>query len=156
MRPTLDQRFWSKVNKRGPRSKLGTRCWLWAAYVRPDGYGTIEVKTDSGFRPRLAHVVGFELHHGLPVAPGKQLDHLCRVRHCVRPDHLEEVTGAINTRRGETGQERGRQQKTKTHCPRGHKYEGGNLYVNPKGYRICRECMKGHRRKYRATVVVEP
>lgn len=53
---------------------------------------------DTG-RDRPAHIVFYERAHG-PVPAGLQLDHICRNRRCVNPDHLEPVTQAINVQRG--------------------------------------------------------
>ena len=105
-------------------------CWLWTGHVTPKGYGGIGVEG----RMRLAHSVAYEVWVG-PVPPGLQLDHLCRVRHCCNPEHLEPVTPWENLRRGNTFM-------NKTHCPSGHAYEGANLYVDPGGGRRCRACKR--------------
>lgn len=70
-------------------------CWLWTAAKNNGGYGMFTFTT--GWR-RSAHRVSYETFVG-PIPDGLQLDHLCRVRHCVNPDHLEPVTAAENTRR---------------------------------------------------------
>jgi hypothetical protein len=70
-----------------------TPCWIWTGSLTPKGYGQM-----SG--GRRAHKVFFERECG-PVPEGLQLDHLCHQRACVRPDHQEPVTGAINVRRGD-------------------------------------------------------
>ena len=71
-------------------------CWLWTASLR-DGYGQIRV----GKSVRSAHLVMYELVVGA-VPEGLDLDHLCRVRSCVNPRHLEPVTRRENLMRGET------------------------------------------------------
>ena len=68
----------------------GIGCWMWTASTR-DGYGQIR----SGTSVRGAHLVMYEQLVG-QVAPGKELDHLCRRRACVNPDHLEPVTRRQN------------------------------------------------------------
>lgn len=73
-----------------------TGCWNWQRHIGKHGYGTIYYKGHSG---RLAHRIYFELKHG-PIPVGKFLDHLCRNRACVNPDHLEVVTQTTNVRRG--------------------------------------------------------
>lgn len=87
---TLEERFWSKVDKSG-------ECWLWTASTK-DGYGTIYVLGKMEF----AHRVSYELNVG-PIPEGLQIDHVqergCSSRACVRPDHLEPVTGSENVRR---------------------------------------------------------
>jgi hypothetical protein len=71
-------------------------CWLWQGNIHPDkGYGIMR----RGGLTRRAHRFFYETLVG-PVPDGLELDHLCRVRHCVNPDHLEPVTHAENLRRG--------------------------------------------------------
>lgn len=75
-------------------------CWLWRGSHGPasNGYGRIGVGTQRQRRSRLAHRVSYELLVG-PIPDGLVLDHLCGVRHCVNPDHLEPVTQKENVRR---------------------------------------------------------
>jgi hypothetical protein len=96
------------------------------------GYG--RVYRDG--RTVSSHRASYELVRG-PVPAGLQLDHLCRNPPCVNPAHLEPVTSRENTMRGDTIPARN---AAKTHCQRGHPYEGDNLYVTPQGGRQCREC----------------
>lgn len=73
-----------------------TPCHVWKRSIDGNGYGRV------GSRPgqsTFAHVVAWESING-PVPNGLQLDHLCRVRSCVNPEHLEPVTGIENLRRG--------------------------------------------------------
>jgi hypothetical protein len=92
----------------------------------------------------LAHRVSYEIYKGA-IPDGMQVDHLCRVRSCVNPDHLEAVPQATNLERGEgfVGQN-----VRKTHCPRGHQYD--STYTRPSGKteRICTTCRRErHQRK---------
>ncbi len=73
------------------------------------------------------------------IQPGMQLDHLCRNRQCVNPEHLEEVTASENTRRQDHAGRR------KTECPRGHPYDDGNTRINSQGKRVCRACDKARK-----------
>jgi len=75
-----------------------TPCWIWQRYLQPDGYGRCVVNDDRGRRSTGAHVMTWERKNG-PVPEGLELDHLCRVRNCVNPDHLEPVTRTVNQRR---------------------------------------------------------
>ena len=74
---------------------------------------------------------------------GLELDHLCRVRSCVNPEHLEPVTHKVNMQRGP----RLMREMTKTHCLRGHERTPENTYQQPGGWKACRAC---HRLKVRA------
>ena len=116
-------------------------CWLWLACLDQQGYGRFRFKNKFGIkRSYPAYRAAFELYRG-GIPSGLELDHLCRVRCCVNPWHLEPVTHTENIKRGKWGFGRGQQQKNKTHCPKGHPYSGENLYVY-KGERYCRECRR--------------
>jgi len=134
------ERYWEKVNKNGPvperRPDLGP-CWLWTAGLNGNGYGQFhdaKPPTES----TLAHRRSYTRLVG-PVPEGLELDHLCRVRHCVNPSHLEPVTGRTNKLRGNGY---GARAARKTHCPQGHRLAGANLreYGLKRGFRLCRLC----------------
>ncbi len=78
-----------------------TGCWLWTASIDEGGYGFLHVgtKREGTARMARAHRVAFELLRGA-VPEGLVLDHTCRVRSCVNPQHLEPVSFADNIRRG--------------------------------------------------------
>jgi hypothetical protein len=81
------------------------------------------------------------------------VDHLCSVRHCVNPAHLEPVTQKVNVRRGkkgDKGKKTGAMQKAKTHCPAGHEYDEENTYTSKKGCRHCKQCRRDRRAAQRA------
>ena len=142
-------RFWTKVDRNGPipehRPALG-RCWVWiASTVR--GYGQFGVMVAVGEQAMVkAHVWAWVQENG-PVPNGLQLDHLCRVRRCVRPSHLEVVSCAENIRRG-VGV--AAINAAKTHCSRGHPYDSANSYVNAANYRKCRRCNMERAAEFRA------
>ena len=127
----LPERFWSKC---APDPSTG--CWIWSAAKSADGYGRFSF--DGG---QLAHRFSFLLANGA-VPGGRELDHLCRTRHCVNPAHLEAVTKLVNVRRGVSGAVAIERAKTITHCPSGHPYSGSNLLLRRNGYRLCRECKR--------------
>lgn len=128
------------LNKVIPEPNSG--CWLWTGALTPNGYAVIQMaKAGSGSsRNRGAHRVSFELHVGA-IPQGFDLDHLCRVRCCVNPAHLEPVTRKENLLRGVgVGEGRGKAQAARTHCPHGHPYDEANTKRRKRGGRDCREC----------------
>ncbi len=118
-------RFLSYVNKT-------STCWLWTGALGAGGYG----KFTSRKVTHLAHRFLYE-KIVCKVPSGLQLDHLCRVRNCCNPDHLEPVTPRINTLRGMTLQA---ENAAKTNCPYGHEFTEENTYVDTRGSRRCRTC----------------
>jgi hypothetical protein len=130
-RRPMPDRFWSKVDRRGPDD-----CWPWTAALTGDGYGRI--RGTSGQRI-MAHRLAYELSVG-PIPDGLTIDHLCRVRACCNPAHLEPVTNRENIRRGEG---LAVLNAAKTHCPQGHPYDEANTqWVG--GMRKCRICNRAY------------
>lgn len=140
----LAERFWKYVDKT-------ETCWLWTGRVNNHGYGVTSVKT----RPVQAHRAAYELSVG-PIPDGLEIDHLCRVRRCVNPEHLEAVTASENVRRSDHTKSAASIRAHwlgKTHCPNGHPYDEENTYRRPDGGRDCRTCQKrrsaeNHRRRH--------
>lgn len=131
--------FWRRVDKNGDGG-----CWLWTGAKTSNGYGYLN--TDGG--RRLAHRFSYESLVG-PIPAGLQLDHLCRVRHCVNPTHLEPVTQRENVLRGEG---LSAANARKTHCSRGHEYTPENTYIYAEGRRHCRPCALANARARRAAL----
>ena len=120
-----EKRFWPKV------VALPNGCWAWTAGLTSDGYGTFYVDGTM----ESAHVWAYETLVG-PVPSGLELDHLCRVRSCVNPCHLEPVTTAVNQQRGRAARPQ------HTHCRRGHPLTAENVKPHKDGRRTCRICQR--------------
>lgn len=124
--------------------KFSWSCWEWTGGQNGKGYGQFRTPTKSSAK---AHRVAYEYFVG-PIEDGMVLDHLCRNRCCVRPDHLEPVTSAENTRRGMSGKY-DRSHLRPVECIRGHAFEGENLIISKDGSYRCRECKNMRAREYR-------
>jgi hypothetical protein len=152
----LPDRFWKKVNINGPvsvnRPDLGP-CCLWLAAQDGKGYGVWKVGTHKNPKLEYAHTSMYVEFIG-PVPEGLELDHLCRVRDCCNPYHLEAVTHAENLRRGMAGKVNNHC-KAKTHCPQGHEYTPENTYIYDQGSgkgqgRACIVCRRAASLRYLA------
>lgn len=104
-------------------------CWVWTGYRLPGGYGRLFRQGSA----QLAHYV-----YGLfaPIPEGLDLDHLCRMRQCVNPAHLEPVAHRVNVARGDMK----RPQNRKTHCLRGHLLSETGRWYMQKGHIRVRQC----------------
>lgn len=120
-----------------------TGCWFWLSELGGGGYGRLTV---NGVR-RSAHRLSYELIRG-PIPEGLTLDHLCRQRSCINPDHLEVVTSRENSLRGYgVGAMCARQ----THCKRGHAFTPeGVVMDNGAAECRCRRCDSERSRRARA------
>ena len=120
------ERFWVKVDK-------SAGCWLFQGADNGYGYGYFRGAEGKAI---LAHRFSWQELVG-PIPAGLTLDHLCRVRRCVNPAHLEPVTNRENILRGTAPTAIN---ATKSHCPLGHPYSGTNLRTRKTGGRYCAAC----------------
>ena len=116
-----------------PKIEVTGFCWLWRSTTNKAGYGILKTQ---GYH--LAHRWVYETLVG-KIPEGLALDHLCRIKRCVNPDHLEPVTKLENTLRAfDTIR--------KPYCPKGHPYNEENTYLERRGTatpaRRCRICKR--------------
>ena len=141
--PQTAARFWGKVTKT-------QACWTWVGERGRDGYGRFYL---AGRRVSAHRIAYFLAGHIIP--EGLEIDHLCRIRWCVRPSHLEPVTHRENIKRsplmGQGGFDLGSLHRHKTHCRQGHPYDEMNTY-HPQymARRVCRACQTTYSRLRRA------
>lgn len=118
-------------------------CWLWT--------GTVNEKNRYGYlghgpKDLLAHRVAYGLFVGA-IPEELELDHLCRVRSCVNPAHLEPVTRRVNLLRSPITQTS--INASATHCPQGHPYDAKNTWRERDGHRRCRQCCNANVRRWK-------
>lgn len=122
-------------------------CWIWTGPLERDGYARqmkVGSRTDNTRKMVRPHRFSYTQFVG-PIPDGYTIDHLCRIRCCVNPEHLEPVSAAENTQRG--------YRATKMYCRHGHPLFGDNMgLVTKTGFRFCRTCHRqAIRTNYRKT-----
>lgn len=124
-------RFWSKVSV-----KKKNECWDWQSSISPNGYGKFSIDN----YPHSAHVLSYKYFNS-DFDSNLCIDHICMNRKCVNPNHLRQVTRAINNTENAGGT--AAINKQKTHCSRGHEFSKENTQIK-KGksgtYRRCKVC----------------
>lgn len=145
----VEKKFFAKV------SKEESGCWSFSGTKSENGYSLFSVynkNAGKGAR-RYAHRVS-ALIHGLELVPGMVLDHKCRNRYCVNPEHLRQISRTENVM---CGAGISPTNFKKDHCKNGHEFTKENTYVNPKNHRGCRICrrmwmMDFYQRKARVSI----
>ena len=130
---SLQERLYDKIS---PEPNSG--CWLWTGACSRNGYARLG--------QAYAHRLIYEAEKG-PIPAGLDIDHLCSVRCCVNPDHLEAVTRSENLRRRKRlnlriVQPANRQLTYRNYCKRGHEMTEANTYSRKDrwGERECLAC----------------
>ena len=133
----VEERFWSKV-------EITDNCWNWRAGDNGHGYGLFWY----GKKYHVAHRFSLKLFN-IEIPQGLEVDHLCRNRGCVNPNHMELVTRRENVIRGILPGMTRAMQLNKTHCPQGHPYDSVNTYIRPQAGRGCRTCIARRTKEWR-------
>ncbi len=131
--------FWSRVEQRD-----AGECWPWTGSINAQGYGRLRV----GGREIAAHRASCVLH-GVELALGQVIDHLCRNRRCVNPAHLEQTSVAVNTARGEGPTAELALARLNGMCVNGHVLSIGGLHKQRSGF-TCAECGRARVRQHKA------
>lgn len=135
----LPERIQSKIM---PEPNSG--CWLWTGYVAPNGYGKMQVKLPGGgWTTKYAHREIYKAVKG-EIPPGLDIDHRCRQRCCVNPDHLRPATRKENVANAVRNRAK---LLARTHCKRGHEFDADNTrwFKSPWSglpVRQCRTCLR--------------
>jgi hypothetical protein len=132
----IEERFWSKVDWDASNPE---RCWPWLGAKNPKGYGKFHLLGATVAVHRLV----YEMEVG-PLVEGLEIDHDCKNRACVNPEHLRQMTHRENVFRIDSiGSE--------THCSEGHPRNEANTYVKKSdNTRDCRPCKARRQREYKA------
>jgi hypothetical protein len=129
----------SLYQRRMQRVRLSeSGCWEWMGCLDKCGYGRVLGANNASIP---AHRYFYEQEKG-PIHAGKEVDHLCRNRRCVNPQHLEAVSHKKNMERGHWASLR--------HCKHGHEYTPENTYIRTNGNRDCRVCIRQRVKAYTA------
>lgn len=116
-----------------------SNCWNWVGYIdKHSGYGRMSRQQEGKTKYYATHRVAYSIFKG-DLTPGLVIDHCCKNRRCVNPEHLREVTIAINSTVNSDSVFA--KNKAKTHCKRGHSFDLSNTGIDKKG-RFCIRCKK--------------
>lgn len=141
---TDEERIFEKIS---PCPNTG--CWFWTGADKGRGreYGQVWFRGRNTCAHRAVYItlVG-------EIPDGLELDHLCRVKSCVNPDHLDPCTHAENIERRDRALAKcGMPDRhwDQSRCKHGHEFTDENTKTSSNGKKLCRMCCKiSSRRKY--------
>lgn len=145
--PNCDPRDWFAARVLIEDRGYSSPCWIWRMAISSSGYAHTQVR----FIDKIvagAHCLS-HLHFIGPIPPGYEVDHLCAVKTCVNPAHLEAVTKLENIRRSHPQMLAAGLLKRKEACNHGHPLRGDNIRIDYRGGRRCKECDRRRVREYR-------
>lgn len=138
----LPKRFADKIDRSDPEG-----CWLWTGALDNNGYGQIQATRNGKKQPVKAHRIAWELLHEVELPPDLCVMHMCDVRSCVNPDHLQVGSvGANNTDMALKGRHANSLLDT---CSNGHPFDDV-VMSRGRPTRICRQCRREANRRYRS------
>jgi len=126
----MDEMFFQQVDKTS--SLKG--CWLWTGFIHPTGYVYFWYKGSCV----KGHRYVYELYEG-PIPNGYDVHHICEVKICVNPSHLEALPRKEHAKQHSVMYSETSWQIKKTHCPQGHEYTPENTYLRY-NKRYCSKC----------------
>lgn len=129
-------RLFSKIEIKEDLEFNGSYCWVWTRYSNQGGYGRVSLNNER----HVAHRAFYQLMVG-PIPKGLELDHLCRVRNCCNPEHLEPVTPRENCMRGESLASINAKKTTCGKCGGPYSFKGK--------HRVCYPCRVKSNEQYR-------
>lgn len=129
-------------------------CWMWQGYTDPNGYGRATYQGKRDYTHRIAFFMA-----GKEIPEGKELDHLCRVRGCCNPKHLEPVTHQVNCARSPIHvffhpELRSTFNQPATHCKQGHALTPDNRHKGGRGR--CAICARRNAAETAARIKDDP
>ena len=135
--------FWIKV------TPLTSGCWAWMGSISSNGYGRFYFTDHSGAQKWQAHRYSYHMMRG-PIPPGMTIDHLCRNKSCVNPDHLDVVTLKENIRWSLPYRTYHKGLYCSTSCVHGHLWTPETTYYH-KGSRSCKVCNRERCKRFRVS-----
>jgi hypothetical protein len=127
------------LTKRSKRHESG--CIIWVGSKTWGGYGTAKWRDQNTIVATTAHRAAYQAFVG-PIPDGLEIDHKCKNRLCINPDHLEAVTHYENVQRSSVA--------GRTHCKYGHLFDRMNTFIKSNGMKSCRACNARRQRELRA------